>query len=645
MLKRTAITLLASGLLFGCNDDDATVDIPKQPEQPEQPQIPETPETRTTDVTIISANLWLSLSQNLSGGSDFHRAIEEFKHANADILLLSEASGITARIAEALNMYYWQGYDANTTTGIVSRYPIKSVLNAEKNTEAENNNTGGIGVVVDINGRDVVLWVNHLDYTHYHVYDARGGDGVTWQARNNCQPLSDSSELEALNQQSQRPAQAQFMLNQLTPYQTQQTATFIGGDFNEASGLDWTADTANMFDHRGTIHDFLTHRLIRNAGYVDSYRVLYPNPVTHPGITWPFHADDSWTRGTSYQTECGRGLDDRDRIDFIYHAPVDGVELLNASVIGPRPTTYFDSPHGEDNTYTWGDPHSGLMVNELGEPTYGERDFVSDHLWYKTTYRLKTTSEAPTSTSLDLNPAFSDVTLAADGDNLVISFTLGNWPLWDEALDYQLVIAGDSTSSRTLGWQNQPLSSQPDNTRMTVTVPPEVLAKLKQEAPLHHGLQLRTVARIHGWWKQFAVKTISIEEIEHVINIPDAAPSTQLAIADADHLDSGMPITLQWQNGTTHPSQWIAIYPEGQVSGASWGWVYARDDLSPADSLSLWQSVPAQGATEGNIQLPSLGTLLAQRGHTAQSGDRFQISLVATDSISDIQAFQIVTVK
>ncbi|MCQ1060203.1 endonuclease/exonuclease/phosphatase family protein [Photobacterium sp. DNB23_23_1] len=507
MNPRTLIALLVSGALFGCNS--SSDDIIEQ--------------EHVTQVNIVTANMWQSLMRNLEGTSDYHIALEEFRHADADILLLSEASGITARIAEQLGMYFWQGHDSYVTAGIVSKFPIIKVYN---DTPSENDAMGGgVGVVVDINGREVTLWSNHLDYRNYVVYDARGGDGQAWAAREGCVPVSEADEIDALNLMSSRPSQTQYMLDELAPANEQGKAIFIGGDFNESSGLDWTEETAYMFDHNGTVHDFMVHRMIRAEGYVDSYRELYPNPVTHPGLTWPFHIDDSWTQSKSFIDECGRGLDDRDRIDLIYHSQAEGLELLSTSIIGPRAETYFPGPDGNDDLYDWQDPHSGIMVDEDGEPYYGPREFVSDHLWYKATYNLVTPNTSTEAESLNLNPEFSNLQIAAEGEELVLTFTLDNWKMWEEDRDYHLVVAGDSTNARlnsdgTYGWQSESLSVQP-NGEFEVRVAPEVYNKLKEEGEidLHSGLQLRAISLVSGWYKQYAVLTIPTEDIEAVVNL------------------------------------------------------------------------------------------------------------------------------
>ncbi|KAG7373417.1 endonuclease/exonuclease/phosphatase family protein [Nitzschia inconspicua] len=92
----------------------------------------------------------------------------------------------------------------------------------------------------------------------------------------------------------------------------------IMGDFNEPSNLDWTEDTKHTAGHNGVVYQWETTRRLFNAGWVDSYRELHPNVLTHPGYTWPAAA-----RGKNNMRELMTGwlrnADERDRIDFIFY--------------------------------------------------------------------------------------------------------------------------------------------------------------------------------------------------------------------------------------------------------------------------------------------------------------------------------------
>ncbi|WOG29635.1 endonuclease/exonuclease/phosphatase family protein [Endozoicomonas sp. 8E] len=495
-LKLIASTILVTALLTGCDKESDSDDNNTKPGY-------------TTSLTVVTSNVWHSLKTNWNNTNSYDIAVAEFKAQSPDILFLQESKGVNARLAADLGMYLWQG--KGTSAALLSKHPIKKVYD-HRITDTNNNN---LGAVLDINGRDVVVWSNHLDFTNYHVYDARGGNGVTWNARENCIPVQDSSELEALNRKSDRPAQTEYMLNNLEPYLEKGTAVILGGDFNEASGLDWTEETAHMYDHSGTVHDFLTHRMIRDAGLTDSYRAIYPDPVTHMGATWPAHQDDSWTSNNTYVNECGRALDDRDRIDFIYHnANAKDFVLKDVAILGPRINQFFAGPHGEDDTYTFDDPHTGLKIDEHGESHYGEREFVSDHLWYVAKYELKTPYSSPNSESIETHPTFEQVRIEAQGYDLVVRFGLSQLSTWDKDY-YRQVLLVDSQASPNTGTRNSlahiSFVDEPEvDENFAIRVPEQTLREFLETSA--HTLQMRLTDNSGSL--HFVVHNIAREEIE-----------------------------------------------------------------------------------------------------------------------------------
>ena len=60
----------------------------------------------------------------------------------------------------------------------------------------------------------------------------------------------------------------------------------IGGDFNSHSHLDWTERTAHHFGHNGRIVPWPVSRSMAEAGFVDTYRALHPDPVSNYGTTF-----------------------------------------------------------------------------------------------------------------------------------------------------------------------------------------------------------------------------------------------------------------------------------------------------------------------------------------------------------------------
>jgi exonuclease III len=103
------------------------------------------------------------------------------------------------------------------------------------------------------------------------------------------QPVIDPEVIRQDNVASARPAAIRRLIDDArTLLEQEQMPTIIMGDFNETSTLDWTEDTANLADHNGLVLcQWDSTELLRQSGFIDSYREVHPNPVTHPGFTWP----------------------------------------------------------------------------------------------------------------------------------------------------------------------------------------------------------------------------------------------------------------------------------------------------------------------------------------------------------------------
>ncbi|KAI6190493.1 Endo/exonuclease/phosphatase domain-containing protein [Aphelenchoides bicaudatus] len=86
----------------------------------------------------------------------------------------------------------------------------------------------------------------------------------------------------------------------------------VFGDFNTPSHLDWTEEAKDQ--HEGIVYKWpATHLLQTKTKLVDTYREVYPNPSTHPGITWSTIYDFS-------SSEWNWSIPEpHDRIDFIYY--------------------------------------------------------------------------------------------------------------------------------------------------------------------------------------------------------------------------------------------------------------------------------------------------------------------------------------
>jgi hypothetical protein len=124
-------------------------------------------------------------------------------------------------------------------------------------------------------------------------------------------------------------------IHALKPLAAQGIPVVLTGDFNSPSYLDWTPAVAR---HRALVPyavKWPASEALSDAGFVDSYREVYPNPVKHPGYTWSPGGPET------------RRHDFPDRIDWVLHAGP-------ATAIG---TALLGEPGGRDVDQAFGPPY------------------------------------------------------------------------------------------------------------------------------------------------------------------------------------------------------------------------------------------------------------------------------------------------
>lgn len=212
----------------------------------------------------------------------------------------------------------------------------------------------------DEKGREFVAWSVWLDYRV----------PVQWEAVNDPK-ATDDELIECDTKRSDRFKQAQALLDDLDRrgLLDQQVPVLVGGDWNSSSHLDWTAEAAKVFPHRRELA-LPIGRLMASAGFADSYRVVHPDPVAHPGNTWT-------PRGRT--REDGRA-DPPERIDRLYVKNAMGrwglhpvatrifpEDLKDAQA--PRPEAVFPSDHAATLIeFEWVETESGTAGAFVPEP-------------------------------------------------------------------------------------------------------------------------------------------------------------------------------------------------------------------------------------------------------------------------------------
>ena len=202
------------------------------------------------------------------------KALQVIRDAKPDVVLLQESYDIEgdrpklgAWLAGELGWRHFQGESAHLC--VLTPYDIDATF--------FHHEWHGVGAKLkDPLGRSFVAWSIWLDWRSFVGYELRDHPEMT-----------DAELIEAETKRSGRVSQAEALLGHLKTegHLNESLPVLLGGDFNCPSHLDWTKDTQRVFERRRAL-DLPVSQLVVDAGFEDTFRKIYPNPVQHPGITW-----------------------------------------------------------------------------------------------------------------------------------------------------------------------------------------------------------------------------------------------------------------------------------------------------------------------------------------------------------------------
>lgn len=230
----------------------------------------------------------------LHGANDIpngqQHAIDIIRTINPDVILMVETYGSGKNIADALGYHFHliapEGTapdDEHINLSIMSKYPFGERIDTEFPFYL-----GGREIIV--NNQRIRFFSNWFHYLPWDDAPHKMGKTV--------------EELLAWERTGKKYEMIQNVLPYLKTYtediETENTPIIIGGDFNAPSHLDWGDETKAI--HNNLVVPWYTTEVLEHLGLKDSYRLLNPNPLTHPGITWNT-----------------KGKDDSHRIDYIFY--------------------------------------------------------------------------------------------------------------------------------------------------------------------------------------------------------------------------------------------------------------------------------------------------------------------------------------
>ena len=177
------------------------------------------------------------------------------RESGADVVGLQEAERNTVALARLL------GWHADPRAQVISRFPLLRPAGGQ----------GLYTLVERLPGRVVAVANTHLPSTPYGPYWVQRG--VT------------RKRVLALERRL-REAALTHVARVLPRLAARGIPVFLTGDFNSPSHLDWTQAVADARADVPYPVAWPASERLAQAGFVDSYRAVHPDPVADPGYTW-----------------------------------------------------------------------------------------------------------------------------------------------------------------------------------------------------------------------------------------------------------------------------------------------------------------------------------------------------------------------
>ena len=312
--------------------------------------------------TVLQWNIWQEGTVVKDG---YEAIVDEIVRLKPDFVTFSEVRNyhhtrfcdrIVNSLAQRGETYYsFLSYD----TGLLSRHAI---TDSTVVYPLQDDHGTVHRLVSSINGQEIAVYTAHLDWLKDAYYNVRGYDGSTWKEV----PIpSTVAEVLNYNDASLRDDAIHAFLKEAQKDIEANRIVIIGGDFNEPSHLDWTRETKDLYDHNGLIIPWTVTLALDNAGFIDTYRTLYPDVLKYPGFTFPSDNERMPVNKLTWTPKS----DERDRIDYVFYYPHPKVKLKKAIIFGPSKSIAksqrvestskdkFLKPKG-----IWPTEHKGLLV-------------------------------------------------------------------------------------------------------------------------------------------------------------------------------------------------------------------------------------------------------------------------------------------
>ena len=213
-------------------------------------------------ITVMTWNIW-------DGGTREGkyvgpaRVAEIIRDSGADLVSIQEGGLSGPLIADLLGFYFYRRGDG---IDVLSRYPMGKTYNIYRSSTA-----GAVTIELPEDNKLIFCPVS-LSY-------APNQEAYLLSGQANPDTVI-SRELQT------RGAEVRYLTWELQALlaNSDKVPVVLAGELNSGSHLDWT--DRNKKNHFGLVVKYPVTTILEEAGFIDVYRSLFPNEVSHPGYTW-----------------------------------------------------------------------------------------------------------------------------------------------------------------------------------------------------------------------------------------------------------------------------------------------------------------------------------------------------------------------
>ncbi len=252
---------------------------------------------------VLTWNIWNGGRQQ-GKTVGIQQIVNVIKNSGADIISLQEDFGSGEFISDELNFNF---YRCSDNLSLLSRFPIKKTHHIYKPL-----NSGNAEIMLTPTESVMVcpIWLSHNPNIK----------GLLANTNASTDTIIDIEE-------NSRGNEIKFILSELKKFYNPQNShsIILAGDYNSGSHLDWTIE--NMNNKYNKAIPFPTSLQMEKNLFIDAYRKIYPDIVTHLGNTYSPLFKEGYN----------------DRIDYVYYKGTS-IDAIDACIIDST-DSFFPSDH------------------------------------------------------------------------------------------------------------------------------------------------------------------------------------------------------------------------------------------------------------------------------------------------------------